>query len=328
MTENLSFTWIWEVLTIPFLNFFKTNGRFNYFYLISTLLIGLFYTLYLHLKKDKFSLSHLFFDCLDFKHWFSASSKVDYWYYYILTILHKIIFSNFIISGLAVTVFTYKLLDASHFIHSKYPETLGVKILYTVIYLLAYDFARYYMHSLLHRYEWLWEFHVFHHSAESLNPFTVYRVHPIENMLLSSFSGITTGIVSGVFLFLVPSISMFTLLNANVGLFVFHLYSNLRHTQTWLPFPEWLSYILLSPAQHQIHHSKEEKHYNKNMGSMFAFWDYLNGTLYIPKEKEPLQYGLSEPYNPSDISNILRIIFSPFQKIYYKVEKKWNKNMD
>jgi sterol desaturase/sphingolipid hydroxylase (fatty acid hydroxylase superfamily) len=70
--------------------------------------------------------------------------------------------------------------------------------------------------------------------------------------------------------------------------------SNLRHSHVWLAYPGWLSRILISPAMHQIHHSEDKRHHDKNMGNIFAFWDWMAGTLYVPKGYEPLRFGLGD----------------------------------
>jgi sterol desaturase/sphingolipid hydroxylase (fatty acid hydroxylase superfamily) len=51
--------------------------------------------------------------------------------------------------------------------------------------------------------------------------------------------------------------------------------------------------LLMSPAHHQIHHSRDPAHFNKNLGSCLALWDWMFGTLYIPAaEREPLDFGV------------------------------------
>jgi len=226
-----------------------------------------------------------------------------------------------VISTLAVSIFVFtifhKIFGDFHF-----KANVTIQVFYTFIFLVAYDFCRYHIHKLEHKYQFFWEFHKFHHSAKALNPFTVYRIHPVESMLLNSFSGIGTGIVTGIFVFFFPGIQMLTFLGINFGLFLFHLYSNLRHTHVWLNFPKYLSYILLSPAQHQIHHSSDPKHLGKNLGAIFGFWDYFSGTLYIPTSKENLVFGLGETENEKDYGNLLRVFFLPFQKVYLFVRKR------
>ena len=41
---------------------------------------------------------------------------------------------------------------------------------------------------------------------------------------------------------------------------------HLRHSHVWLPFTGLAGRILQSPAHHQIHHSTNPKHFNKNLG--------------------------------------------------------------
>ncbi len=307
-------TSIFNILSIPILNFTQTTGRLSWIYLLSAAVIGFIAILVQHIKKENFSLKEFLFEAFDFSHWKKKSSFVDYLYYFGETILYAIFFSYFVITTLTVSIFVFKVLlflgSEQRYTHSSF-----IQFLYTLFFLLAYDFGRFYIHRLMHIYPVLWEFHKFHHSAESLNPFTIYRVHPIESILLNSFGAICSGVVTGIFVYFFPAITMYSFLGINSGLFLFHLYSNLRHTQVWISFPSFLSHILLSPAQHQIHHSKKELHQNKNYGAIFGFWDYFAKSLYIPKAKEDLEFGMPTVSNPSDYTSLPRIFLVPFRKV-------------
>jgi sterol desaturase/sphingolipid hydroxylase (fatty acid hydroxylase superfamily) len=310
-----SFEIIFNLFSIPILNFTQTTGRLSWIYLLSASVIGFFAILVQFIKRKHFSLKEFLFEVFNFSHWKSKSSLIDYLYYFVETILYTVFFSYFVITTLSVSIFVFKILlfigGEQRFTHNAF-----IQFLYTLFFLLAYDFGRFYVHKLMHTYSWLWEFHKFHHSAETLNPFTVYRVHPVESILLNSLSGICSGIVTGVFVYFFPAITMYSFLGVNFGLFLFHLYSNLRHTQVWIFFPIALSYILLSPAQHQIHHSKKEEHRHKNLGAIFGFWDFFANSLYIPKEKEELEFGLPTVSNPSDYTSLPRIFLMPFRKVF------------
>ena len=306
---------ILNILSIPILNFTETTGRLSWIYLLSAAGIGFVAILIQHLARKNFSWKEFLFEAFDFSHWKKKSSVVDYLYYFVETILYTIFFSYFVITSLFVSIFVFKVLLFLGGERS-FPHNWFIQALYTFSFLLGYDFGRFYVHKFLHTYPFLWEFHKFHHSAETLNPFTVYRVHPIESILLNSFGGICSGVVTGVFVYFFPTITMYSFLGVNFGLFLFHLYSNLRHTQVWIPFPESLSYILLSPAQHQIHHSKKEEHRHKNLGAIFAFWDYFANSLFIPKEKEKLEFGLPTVSNEADYTSLPRIFIVPFRKVF------------
>jgi hypothetical protein len=67
--------------------------------------------------------------------------------------------------------------------------------------------------------------------------------------------------------------------------------------------------LILSPAHHQIHHSDDPQHFNRNLGSVLAVWDWMFGTLEIPDEKNPrLTYGVDEPgVNPHSAFGMLVI---------------------
>jgi sterol desaturase/sphingolipid hydroxylase (fatty acid hydroxylase superfamily) len=60
----------------------------------------------------------------------------------------------------------------------------------------------------------------------------------------------------------------------------------------WIAFRGVLGRIFVSHAHHQVHHSANPKHFNKNLGSCLALWDRMFGTLYVSeKTREPLTIG-------------------------------------
>ncbi len=94
----------------------------------------------------------------------------------------------------------------------------------------------------------------------------------------------------------------------------------LRHSNIWLSYGPILSRIIISPAQHQIHHSTDEKHFNKNYGEMFALWDWMFGTLYVPKEREILHFGYEKNAKPIH-NNIVNAYVEPFAASFREVGK-------
>jgi hypothetical protein len=55
-----------------------------------------------------------------------------------------------------------------------------------------------------------------------------------------------------------------------------------------------LEHIVISPAQHQIHHSRAVEHHDKNYGEVLAIWDWMFGTLYVPNGRETIDFGLAD----------------------------------
>ncbi len=158
------------------------------------------------------------------------------------------------------------------------------------------DFGTFVTHSLSHKLPLLWEFHKVHHSAEVLTPITIYRKHPVYSLVGEFVSlGLVAPIQGLVAYLFIGEAQPLEIFGANLIFAFFHLVgANLRHSHIWLSFgPRW-SRVLISPAQHQIHHSKAERHWDKNFGELFALWDWLFGTLYIPgKEREEIEFGVN-----------------------------------
>jgi len=161
---------------------------------------------------------------------------------------------------------------------------------------LVADLATYTVHRLHHTVPWLWEFHKVHHSAEVLSPLTVFRKHPVFDLLNRLLKGVLLGPLQGVVFFLFAGpVDALTVLGVNLVFGLFHMAgAALRHSHVWLSYGPVLEHVLISPAQHQIHHSRARRHWDRNFGQVFALWDWLFGTLYVPKGREELEFGLDD----------------------------------
>jgi sterol desaturase/sphingolipid hydroxylase (fatty acid hydroxylase superfamily) len=181
----------------------------------------------------------------------------------------------------------------------------------TVLQLLAYELAYWFAHFLFHKVPALWEFHKVHHSAEVMTTFTELREHPVEIIAFVNLIGLATGMAFGVMTYAFgPGVRPFTLLNGNILLMAFLItYGHLRHSHMWIAFTGVAGRILQSPAHHQLHHSVDPRHYDKNLGYSLALWDWAFGTLAIPgKTREPIVFGLGEenPRFRSPLVNYVR----------------------
>ncbi len=176
------------------------------------------------------------------------------------------------------------------------PWTVGRALAVTVVFTLVSDFCVYWVHRWHHEQPVLWPFHAVHHSAEVMTPVTVYRKHPIYDLISDGVSSVFIGLAQGVFLYLFfNDLSTVTIGGANAAYALFNLFgSNLRHSHIWISYGPVLSRILISPAQHQIHHSRDPRHHDKNYGEIFAIWDWMFGTLYVPQTREVLEFGLAD----------------------------------
>ncbi len=194
--------------------------------------------------------------------------------------------------------------------------TFPAMLLATLAMALATDFSSYFVHMLSHRIPALWEFHRVHHTAEVLTPITLFRKHPVYDALGGLIATPINGFVQGLLLyFFVGKVTVVSVFGANLIYSAFRFFGgNLRHSHIWLSWGPVLSRVFISPAQHQIHHSVDEKHLNKNYGEIFALWDWMFGSLYVPKEKEDLIFGVAKD-TPQEYDTLLKAYWLPFANL-------------
>jgi len=184
---------------------------------------------------------------------------------------------------------------------SALPE-LASRIIVTLMLFLAYELGYWFNHWLSHRVPLLWEFHKVHHSAEVLTPLTNFRVHPVYAWIFANILALSAAIANGVANYMFGKTSyQYALSDSNIILvFFIHAYVHLQHSHVWISFTGILGRIFVSPAHHQIHHSKNPAHFNRNYGSCLALWDWMFGTLYVPsRETEKLTFGVEPDQYPA-----------------------------
>lgn len=142
----------------------------------------------------------------------------------------------------------------------------------SIILLLAGDFKNYVRHLVFHRAKPLWMLHTMHHSAEEMTMLTAQRGHFVESAISAFFDVV-------IFVILGPSFVGFIFVQAVKDFHQLIIHSNIRSGWGWVG-----DYVLVSPAAHRLHHSTEEKHFNKNLGSVFIFWDRMFGTYHASEE--------------------------------------------
>jgi len=192
-----------------------------------------------------------------------------------------------------------------------------INIAYTIVFLLVSDFSRFLIHWSMHKVPFLWQFHKVHHAAEVLTPMTLYRIHPLEYFVYKLRSVVVFAVVAGTFYFWFRSaIVPWTILKIHAGIFVFNLLgANLRHSHIPISFGRWLEHLLISPAQHQIHHGQAPQYYDKNFGSMFAFWDWLFGSLVISHQQQRIAFGI-EQEEQRQMRSLWQNLWAPIRRFF------------
>ncbi|HYF53834.1 MAG TPA: sterol desaturase family protein [Salinarimonas sp.] len=248
--------------------------------------------------------------------WSHPSTRLDLVYW----IINKTLFATLLVGTSYIALVIDRgigWLTQSLPLEGLVPAPLGVAIAATTLgMVLAFDFGLWLAHYLGHRVPFLWEFHKVHHSVEVLTPLAAGRVHPVDDVLSLVFAGLFSGLsMAGARILFGADALVLNAFQAHIVLLAFYLLGfHLRHSHVWLPYTGWLGHLLISPAHHQVHHSAEERHWDRNMGFIFAIWDWMFGTLWVPaKEKESFRLGLGG--EEREFSSVARLYLRPFAKI-------------
>ena len=313
-----------------FLDFFNglvsevTNPQKRVFigYLFSALCIAFLWLFFVEKHKLKDASSFIFSKQI----WLSKSSLADFK----LLLLNRIILSAgsaAIVSQITISAFLYECLHSQNIVQ---PLTfystpaIVVAISFTFFFFLLDDFSRFFVHRMMHKVPFLWAFHQVHHSAKTMTPFTIFRTHPVEGLIFLIRTSIVQGIAISLFIYLFGNkVDLVTIFGASVGVVIFHsLGSNLRHSHIKIRYPKFVERILISPGQHQIHHSVEQNHYDKNFGVALAIWDLMFGSLAFSEKKEH-RFGLNTKFGEKQ--SLLHLYFYPFKSAFqtFKLTSKF-----
>jgi len=308
-----------DFLTDFFEEFANPQKRIFVGYLLSAFVLALFWLCIAERDSAKAAIKKIF----DKNVWLSTSSLADFK----IILVNRVIMSGTaaaLVTQITISTFLYKLLHgqtlieplALHFISAG-----SVAVIFTVFFFVFDDFSRFYVHRLMHRVPVLWAFHQVHHSAETMTPFTIFRTHPIEGFIFTLRTSVVQGIVISVFLFLFGSkVDLITVYGASVGVVIFHsLGSNLRHSHVKIRYPRLIELFFISPGQHQIHHSTEERHFDKNFGVALAVWDLIFGSL-LHSERQTHKFGLTTKFGEKH--NLMHLYVEPFKAAIRIIKRK------
>ena len=153
-----------------------------------------------------------------------------------------------------------------------------------LILLVVRDFTQWWIHRLLHRVPFLWEFHKVHHSVQQMGFAAHLRYHWMENVVYRSLEYIPLAMIGfGLEDFFI--VHIFTL---SVGHF--------NHSNIRVPLGPF-KYIFNNPQMHIWHHAEHlpnERKYGVNFGLTLSIWDYIFGTNYIPKDGRDEKLGFED----------------------------------
>ncbi|SVA82072.1 uncharacterized protein METZ01_LOCUS134926 [marine metagenome] len=158
-------------------------------------------------------------------------------------------------------------------------------------------------HYIQHKIKFLWKIHLVHHSDHNVDTTTANRHHPFESIIRFIFTligvivlGTSIGIV-----FLYQSISL--------------VLSQFNHANIKLPpsIDKILSYIIVSPNMHKVHHHYVMPYTDSNYGNIFSVWDRLFGT-HMNLEPSKIIYGVDTFFEKEENEKINSLLYRPFEK--------------
>ncbi len=142
-------------------------------------------------------------------------------------------------------------------------------------------FGQYAPHYAMHKIKWMWKFHMIHHSDTKVDVTTGTRHHPGEWVFREAST------IVGVLLIGLP-IGMYFLYRSVAAIFTHFNHANIR-VPLWLDKP--ISWVLVSPNMHKVHHHFKRPYTDTNYANIFSLWDRIFGT-FAYEDPRNLQYGL------------------------------------
>ncbi len=312
---------IWSDLASQFLN---PKKRMFLGYLLSASVIAIVWLCLI----NRHSIGSAIIKFFEFRVWFSRSSRHDLAAF----LINRVIFfwlRPILVTQLAIATLIFELLHQQTMIPLGLFEVAGywtAALSFTLFFFLFDDFTRFAVHLALHRIPALWDFHKFHHSAETLTPLTVTRTHPVEGLIFTARSALVQGVTIAGFVFLFGNqVDLLTIFGVNIFVVTFHgLGSNLRHSHIAIRYPQAIELLLMSPAQHQLHHSQSEQHYDRNFGVVLSVWDRMFGSFHH-SVSETLSFGIGK-----ETARFTRSIWSmywlPFRSLTQRITRAFLAN--
>ena len=176
--------------------------------------------------------------------------------------------------------------------------------LYILLGVVLLDFfGAYLAHYTEHKIKPLWMIHLVHHSDHKVDTTTANRHHPLESVIRFGFT------LFGVLVVGAPI--AIVMIYQSMSL----IFTQFNHANIKIPrsVDKLLSYIIVSPDMHKVHHHNLLPYTDANYGNIFSIWDRLLGT-YMHLDREKIVYGVDTFPDEKTNSSLKELLKQPFQK--------------
>lgn len=181
------------------------------------------------------------------------------------------------------------------------PET--AVLLQLVVGLLVLDLISAWLaHWVQHKTPLMWRLHLIHHSDTNVDTTSANRHHPGESVVRFAFTA------AGVLVVGAPMWMVFLYQAVSVVL------SQFNHANITLPpaLDRALSWVIVSPDMHKVHHHYVLPYTDSNYGNVFSVWDRLFGT-FMSLERARLVYGIDTHMDPKEHATVGALLTMPFR---------------
>lgn len=176
--------------------------------------------------------------------------------------------------------------------------------LYILLGVVLLDFfGAYLAHYTEHKIKPLWMIHLVHHSDHKVDTTTANRHHPLESVIRFGFT------LFGVLVVGAPI--AIVMIYQSMSL----VFTQFNHANIKIPrsVDKLLSYVIVSPDMHKVHHHNLLPYTDANYGNIFSIWDRLLGT-YMHLDREKIVYGVDTFPDEKRNSSLKELLKQPFQK--------------
>ena len=217
---------------------------------------------------------------------------------FIFTIIHLVLHTG-------IAVFIVKLSDWCLLNQFGLVYWFNAGVLATILIgVLALDFSSWLVHFVMHKFRLLWRFHLIHHTDTNVDVTTGLRHHPGDSLL------------RGIFFLLFIFVSGAPMYSVMIYQTLVVLSTAFTHANISLPkqLDKTLSFIIVSPNMHKVHHHWKQPYTDSNYGAVFSFWDRLLGT-FTKLDTKDIRYGLDRYYPDEKDEDLVALMKKPFQKL-------------
>jgi sterol desaturase/sphingolipid hydroxylase (fatty acid hydroxylase superfamily) len=161
----------------------------------------------------------------------------------------------------------------------------------------------YFVHWTEHNVRWMWRFHLIHHTDANVDTTSANRHHPGESVFRFVFT--TMGVIA-----------------AGTPIYIVMAYQSMsaalsQFNHANVQFPKWLddllSWVIVTPRMHRVHHHYLLPYTDTNYGNIFSFWDRIFGT-FAKLDNEKIVFGIDTYPDPAEHSNLWELLKIPFLK--------------